>query len=219
MNPRMLGAIGAMVLLLVLSASGPASADATSADQGGLRVLYAAASDADGRGADVGSPTAIGQQLEVSIVLMNLGEDAADLTVRLMPSLNGYSVIRPPLEGDLPAYDPYAEIELSRAMGDLYEIFPADEVVIEELKAGERTTLNFTIAVRTAEVWNCGILVTMPNGTSYLSHGATFYVARNLTPYLDAMVFAIPFAIGGGVLGIVHLCRRSRRMGREARSK
>ena len=214
MNVRMLGAVGALVLLLVLSASGPASADAAFADKGDIRVLYATASDADGNGADVSRPTVIGRHLEVSIVLMNLGEDAADVVVRLIPSLNGYSVIQPPLEGDLPAYDPSTEIDLSRAMDELYEVFPARGKVIEELKAGERTTLNFTIAVRTAGAWNCGILITLPNGTSYLYHGSTFYVARNLTPYLDAMVLAIPFATGGGALSIVHLCRRRRRMGK-----
>ena len=201
---------------MLLASPGHASADIAPPEESNLLVWMVGSSDADGRGSDARDPTAIGQRLNVSIELINQGSDESRMIIQLIPVLDGYSTISTPAgDGDIPKDDPSARVELSRSMDELYEVLPSGAVVIDELKEGERTNVNFTVVLRTAGAWSLGVLVTVQNGTSHLFIGNTAYVAMNEPWYLDALTFAIPFIFGGASLCLAHLYRKRHRMDRD----
>ncbi|KQM12532.1 hypothetical protein AOA80_01745 [Methanomassiliicoccales archaeon RumEn M1] len=81
---------------MLLASPGHASADIAPPEESNLLVWMVGSSDADGRGSDARDPTAIGQQMDVSIELINQGSDEREMTVQLIPVLDGYSTISTP---------------------------------------------------------------------------------------------------------------------------
>lgn len=212
MSMTIMKVFSAIVLLIIVL---PLTLMSVGANETDFHIVSMGTIGDNGRGFDYLSPAAINEPLHVQIEFQCLSEHSINISsVSLFPILNGYSVMKTPENGDLPAYDPNEELNISRSMQNLYEVVLLSPDGARQVSPTETISLNFTLVLRTAGTWNFLLMISTNSGENYILSGSTMYIARNLPEYLNTLTIAVPILFGAGSIGVVVLFDRTHKLKR-----
>lgn len=197
-----------VTLLILFSLVSTSFSTSVAAGNGVFLINNIDVIDSSGRKVDFNNPASINELITVKITLQYSGESEMELVKFFIePFLGSYLKKEYNSGSEIPIYDPFSEVNLSKSMNNLFEINP---IMIEKqnVKNGDIIYLNYSIMLKTSGTWNFNILITEVDNPEQILGGSSIYIHRNLPGYVDALIVIIPLILGGAMFGLVIIIER-----------